>query len=143
MNPKVFGLAVFIAAAYVGWPNLAKPLGIKPGLVAVIIVAVAMVVVLATSYKDISSVSTISAKGLIILLLVGLANGLAIYLFAKISADKQIQTSIFLVTVFVMEVTLAPVIDWLATGAKPTNLQYVGLALAVPALILLSQRPPQ
>lgn len=141
MDIKTFFLAVFIAAAYVGWPNLAKPLGIKPGLVPFMVLVVALVVVVIMASKDIASITTISAKALVIVLAFSIANGMAIYFYASVAADKNIQTGMFLVTVFILQVAFAPVADWLITGLKPSNLQYVGLGLAAPVMWLLAQRP--
>lgn len=141
MDIKTFPLAVFIAAAYVGWPNLAKPLGIKPGLVPFMVIVVALVVVVIMAPKDIAEIRTISAKALMVVLAFSVANGLAIYFYADKAADKNIQTGMFLVTVFILQMAFAPIADWLITGMKPSNLQYAGLGLAVPVMWLLAQRP--
>ena len=141
MDLKTFGLAMFIAAAYVGWPNLAKPLGIKPGLVPFMVIVVALVVVVVMAPKDIATLTTISVKALMVVLAFSIANGMAIYFYADKAADKNIQTGMFLVTVFILQMAFAPIADWFITGVKPSNLQYAGLGLAVPVMWLLAQRP--
>lgn len=141
MDIKTFLLAVFIAAAYVGWPNLAKPLGIKPGLVPFMVIVVALVVVVIMAPKDIAELRTISARALLVVFAFAVANGLAIYFYADKAADKNIQTGMFLVTVFILQMAFAPIADWLITGMKPSNLQYAGLGLAALVMWLLAQRP--
>ena len=141
MDLKTVGLAMFIAAAYVGWPNLAKPLGLKPGLVPFMVIIVALVVVVVMAPKDIATLTTISVKALMVVLAFSVANGMAIYFYADAAANKNIQTGMFLVTVFILQMAFAPIADWLITGVKPSNLQYAGLGLAVPVMWLLAQRP--
>ena len=141
MDLKTLGLAMFIAAAFVGWPNLAKPLGIKPGLMPFMVIVFALVVVVIMAPKDIASITTISMKAFMVVLAFSIANGMAIYFYADKAADKNIQTGMFLVTVFVLQMSFAPIADWLITGVKPSNLQYAGLGLAAPVMWLLAQRP--
>ena len=141
MDLKTFCLAAFIAAAYVAWQNLAKPLGLKPGLVAFVVISIALVVIVIVAAKDITSISSISVKAFMVVLAFSIANGMAIYFCADKAADQNIQTGIFLVTVFILQMFFAPIADWLITGMKPSNLQFAGLGLAVPAMWLLAQRP--
>ena len=141
MDLKTFGLAMFIAAAFVAWPNLAKTLGIKPGLVPFMVFVVTLVVVVIMSPKDIAELRTISAKAFVVVLAFSIANGMAIYFFADKAADKNIQTGMFLVTVFALQMAFAPIADWLINGVKPSMQQFAGLGLAVPVMWLLAQRP--
>ena len=140
MGIKTFGLAVFIAMAYVAWPNLAIPLKLKPGVVPFMVILVALVVVVILAPRDIAELRSISTRAFLVVLGFSIANGLAIYLYANTAADKSIHTGMFLATVFILQVVFAPVADWLVTGMKPSALQYVGLGLAVPVIWLLSQR---
>ena len=141
MDLKTLGMAVFIATAYVGWPNLAKPLGLKPGLVPFVVIVIALVVVVVMAPKDVASITTISVKAFMVVFAFSIANGMAIYFYADKAADKNIQTGMFLVTVFVLQMTFAPIADWLITGVKPSIQQFVGLGLAAPAMWFLAQRP--
>lgn len=143
MNFKTMILAAFIAGSYVAWPNLAKPLGLRPGLVVFVVVLVALLVVTIMSATDISSISRISGKALIALLAVSVANALAIPLYAAVAGDKNIQTGVFLITVFVLQMVFALLIDWLVNGTKLSALQWLGFALAIPAMLLLAQKSPQ
>jgi len=132
-------LAAFIAAAYVSWPNLAKPLGIKPSIVTFLVVAIAMAVIVLTSGRDIFEVRTLTGRAIFIIAFFSIINGLAIFLHANTAADPKVQTGIFLVTLFLFQVCFAPIADWLITGAKPSFLQSIGLGLALPVMWLLSQ----
>ncbi len=140
MDLKTFCLAMFIAAAFDSWPNLAKPLGIKPGVVAFVVIVFALVVLAIMAFKDITEIRTISAKAFAVLIVFSIANGLAIYLFTEKVADKNVQTGTFLVTVFVLQVVFAPVIDWLITGVRLNSYQFIGLGLAMSTIWFLSQR---
>ena len=118
-----------------------QTLGIKPGLVPFMVIVVALVVVVVMAPKDIATLTTISMKAGMVVLAFSIANGLAIYLYADKAADKNIQTGMFLVTVFVLQMAFAPIADWLITGVKPSIQQFVGLGLAAPAMWFLAQRP--
>lgn len=141
MDFKTFIIAVFIAVSYVGWPNLAKPLDIKPGIVPFMIIIVALIVVVTMSHKDLVEIPNMGIKPLLIVLAFAVANGLAIYLYADKAADKNIQTGIFLGTIFVLQVCFAFVVDWLINGNKPSTQQMVGFILSIPAMWLMIQKP--
>ncbi len=137
MDLKTFFLAIFIAAAFVAWPNLAKLLGIKPGLVPFMVFVVALVILAIMAPKDIAELRTISTKAMIVVFAFAVANGLAICFYANKAADENIQTGIFLVTIFILQIVFAPIADWLINGSVPTLRQAAGLGLAAPAMWLL------
>jgi len=141
VDTRTLCLAVFISASYGAWPNLAKPLQVKPGIVTFVIIVVALLVLIIRSPEEISAIATIPGKALVIITLAALANGLAICFYADTAANKNIQTGTFLVTIYILNILFAPAFDWLATGTRPCNSQYLGLALAVPVIYLLNQRP--
>lgn len=139
MDSKSFCLAVFVAAAYVAWPNLAKPMGIKPGVVPFVVIIVAFFVTLIMAPKDIAEIRTISPTKLTILIAFSIANGVAIYLFAAKAADPKVQTGMFLVTVFILEVVFAPIVDYTINRVKPSGIQFAGLTLAPVVMWMLAQ----
>lgn len=140
MDIKTLGIALFVAMAYVAWPNLATPLKLRAGLVPFMVIVIALIVVVIMAPRDIVELRNISVRAFLIVLAFSVANGLAIYLYAKTAADQSVQTGMFLVTVFILQVAFAPIADWLVTGVKPSPLQWVGLGLAGPVMWLLAQR---
>jgi len=144
VDAKTLLLSAFIAASFVGWPNLAKPLGLKPGISIFIVLAAAIIIVIALAHKDIAnigSIRTMPIRPLLVLLLVAIANGFATYLCAIISADTNTQTGTFLTGLIVLQIAFALVFDWFINHNRPSNLQYLGLALIVPVMWLLAQSP--
>jgi hypothetical protein len=137
MNAETFLAAAFVAVSYTAWPNLSKPLGVNSNLVAFIVVLIALVVITIIARNDFGSVTSISMKAAMWILGISIANGLAIYVQASTAANKEIQTGIFLVSIFILQVVAAPVIDWFVNGIVPTVRQIVGLGLSVPTLLLL------
>ena len=141
MDLKTIFSAVFIAAVYVSWPLLPKALKVEPGLNTFIVVMGALAVMLIVGRKDIATIGTISAKALLVILAFAVVNGIALYLYGAIAASKDSQTGIFLVLVFILEVALSPLADRIINGKNLGALQWVGLALAMPVMWLLTQSP--
>ncbi len=141
MDIKTFLFATFIAAAYTSWPNLAKALNVKLGAILFVVLVVALVIAILVFWKDIAEIGSVPRKALFIIFAVAVANGLATYLCGAVAADKTVQTGIFLVVVFVLQMAFAPIADWLINHNKPSTLQYIGLGLAAPIMWLLAQSP--
>jgi len=139
MNISSFFAAMFVAICYTSWPNLGKSLNVNSGLVAFVVVSIALIVVSIISFKDLSGLLLLSRKAVIWILVISIANGLAIYIQANFAANEEVQTGMFLVAIFVMQVVAAPVIDWLVNGILPTTRQFLGLSLSIPALFLISK----
>ena len=139
MNLATFSITVFIAAAYVAWPNLSKPLGVSPGLIAFIVIVAALVVILITAPREIAQIRTMPPKAMFWIVAIAIANGVAIYLQASRAADPHIATGIFLVTIFLLQTAFAPIVDWLINGTSLTPRQMAGLALAMPTMWLLAK----
>jgi hypothetical protein len=137
MNIETFLAAAFVAVSYTAWPNLSKALGVNANLVAFIVVLIALAVITVIARNDLGGVTSLSVKASIWILAVCIANGLAIYVQASTTANKEIQTGIFLVSIFILQVVAAPVIDWIVNGVVPTTRQMLGLGLSVPTLLLL------
>lgn len=140
MNLTTFLIAAFIAAAYVAWPNLSKALNVAPGLVMCVVVIVASTMLIAMAYKEVAEIRTIPTKALIWILVIAIANAVAIYLQAFKSADPNIPTGMFLAIIFILEVLFALFADWLVNGTALTKQQLVGLGLAVPAMWLMTAK---
>ena len=137
MDIKTLALAAFVAAAYTAWPNLSKALRISGGLVAVIVVAVALVVVLLISHRDLAQVAAIPIGSHIWVIAFAIANGLAIYVYANKAADPSVSTGMLLATVFILQMFFAPLADWFVNGAVPTIRQCFGLGMAASGIWLL------
>ena len=130
MDLRTFLIALYVAASYVAWPKLGKALGIKEaGLIAIMVIVIALVVNLLISHQEIPRIKTIPAKALIWILAVCIANGIAIYLQAYKTNDPKIPTWIFLDALFAFEIWLAPFADWLTEGTVISRGQLFGLVL--------------
>ena len=138
MDVKTFLVAFFAATAGVAWPSLGKVLRINGGLVACIVLIVAVMVVCIMSHKDIAKLPTLSVNTLTWVIAISVANGLAIYAYAEKAADPNVRTGIFLVTIFILQVCIAPFGDWLITVSTLTLRQIAGLGLAIPGMWLLA-----
>ena len=144
MDAKTLLISAFIAASFVGWPNLAKPLNLKPGLSLFVVLVAALVILAVMAPKDIAKIGTmrsIPLWSLAVLLTVAVANGVATYLCAAKAADASTQTGIFLTTLIVFQMSFALIADWLINRNRPGALQCLGLALIVPVMYLLAQSP--
>lgn len=137
LNLKTFGAAIFIAAAYDAWPNLAKALKINGGLVAVVATAVTLGVISIISHRDIARLGSVSVSAIAWMLAVGLANGAAVYLYGQQAADQNVSTGMFLATVFAIQVILAPLADWLVTRSVPIWQQFIGIGLIASGIMLI------
>ncbi len=130
-----FALALFIATGFVSWTIIASYSKVAGGWVGVIVAAATSVMLGLCSTREIMNTPPPSGKALQILVVAGLVNGLAVYLYAQRIANPNVTT--FVVTVSVLMVVCTPAIDWLINGNGLTGRQMIGFTLAAASIYLI------
>jgi len=69
----------------------------------------------------------------------GMVNGLAGYIYAVKVADQNIPTAMFVITVSVLMVMMVPFVDWLLNGSVISPKQWIGILIAIIAIILIKK----
>jgi len=139
MNVQNSILAFLIAIGFVGWGMLGKYSQANSGWVGTIAMTATAVIVAVLSTKNLQ-VGTPNIKIIAVLIIAGLINGIAAWLYSSKVTDPLISTAAFMASVFIFMVILAPAFDWLLNGVTPTINQIIGYSLAIVAIIFLNKK---
>ncbi len=139
MNSAYLGWAVFIAAAFVGWPIIGHYSKANVGWVSVCLFGIGAVVVIMLSLisKQIHVDSIPDTKAMSWLFTAAVLNGVAAYVYAVKASDQTVATGTFVVLVSVLMAVWAPIFDWVLNGNVPTFHRGVGFGFAVIAIYFL------
>ena len=140
MNIWNIFLAIFIACGFVGWPivgNYSRACGAWVGTMVIVSTAVAVAFM---SFRQLGSVPVPDAKALILLCIAGAINGIAFCLYSDKMATMNASTAtVFVATVSILMVVIAPILNWLLNNKTPDLNQTIGFCLAVVAIYFLSK----
>ncbi len=139
MNSAYLGWAVFIAAAFVGWPIIGHYSKANGGWVSVSLFGIGTVVVIILSLisKQIHIDSVPGTKAISWLFVAAVLNGVAAYVYAIKASDQAVATGTFVVLVSVLMAVWAPIFDWALNGNAPTLYRGIGFGFAVIAIYFL------
>jgi len=139
MNIQVISTAIFIAFGFVGWTiigSYSRACGSWIGTIVMLSTAAAVALL---SSKQLINVVAPNGKAWILLLVAGVINGVAVYLYSNKIADITVPTAAFVVTVSILMVVIAPFLNWLINGAVPNYHQTLGFGFAAIAIYFLSK----
>jgi len=137
MNVSTILMAVFIATAYAAWPVVGSYSRASGGWIGTVVVIATGITVAICSAKQL--ISFPNTKAILLLLIAGAINGVAVYLYSCKVADVTVPTAAFVVTVAVFMSVIAPLLSWLLNGAIPTFYQTLGYGLAMSAIYFLNK----
>lgn len=129
--------ALFISVGFAGWPivgNFSKASGAWVGT---IVLGTTGVVIALLSSRGLISNPLPSYKSIVYLVVAGVINGLACYVYSLTTVDKNIQIGLFVSLVSILMVVIAPLMSWLLNGEIISSKQIVGLFLACVSIYLL------
>ncbi len=139
MRLEVILMAIVIAFGFVGWPivgSYSRAHGSWIGMLAISSTALAFA---GLSFRQLISVTPPNTKAIIMLLVAGVINGGAVYLYTDKIADTTVPTAAFVATVYILVSIVAPLLNWLFKGAVPNFQQGIGFLFAVAAIYFLKQ----
>lgn len=140
MDFKTVMVAMYIALAYTAWPNLGKIFNLQTGPVCFVVLLVAIVVVTIISYKDMGVLLRIPPRVVFWIIVVSIANAVAIYAQVKFASNPAVQMGVFFIMIYVFQVVSAPIFDWAISGKVITIRQTCGIVLSIPTLWLIASK---
>ena len=81
----------------------------------------------------------ISVKAVIVLVIVSLINGLAVWFYTVKAVDKEINTALFMITVSLVGLISAPILNLVINGETLTAKQWVAALLSIVVIWLLKK----
>ncbi len=140
MGLKTLLIAVFVALGFGGWPIVANYSEANSGWIGTIIFAVGTAIVfpLFLFSGQISMDSVPSKKGMLWLLTAAIVNGVAVFVYTPRLADKTTPVGPLVVTVPILMVACAVLLDWILNGVVLTPGKIFGFGFAAVAIYFLS-----
>lgn len=138
MNANTILIAVLISFTFTAWPILAKYSGAHFAWVNLIIYAGGLVAVAVMGAKRLV-VETITTKALILLVAISVINGLAVWFYTVKATNKEINTSLLMVTVSLSGIIIAPLLNLVMNNETLTSKQWLGVLLALVVVWLMKK----
>jgi len=139
MNFSTVAKAVFISMGFTGWPIIGRYSGATGGWVGIIVLGATVITVGIFSAKEMASIPAPGLKAITLLVVAGIVNGIAFYLYSMTTTDSSVPTGVFVVTVSLLMVTVAPVLDYIFNEGTFSRNQVAGLGFAFIAILMLSR----
>ncbi|MFC1645135.1 hypothetical protein ACFL08_03855 [Patescibacteria group bacterium] len=139
MNIKNILNAIFIAFGFVLWPIAGISTGVSGGLLSTLVMIPTAITVAALTFRRPTDISNLSINVVLILIGLGILNGVAAYIYADKLATKAVPIAIFIVTVSVLMVVMTPILDWLINRTIPNFDRIMGFTFAAAAIYFLSK----
>lgn len=127
-----------IGAVFVFWPALAKYSQASGAWVNTIVIIGSAIGGVGLAYSSLRGQPVPTSNALLILLVAGILNGAAVYFYAMKVSDPQIPTAIFVMTVTIAMLVVAPMFDYVLNGNTLSIRQGAGLGMAILAIFLLA-----
>ena len=142
LSVSQFGAACAIALAFVAWPiggGFSKATG---AWVSFAVFLVTTLTTFAVSYKEIASQPLPSVKTLLILSFLGFINGLACYYYASMTnpSRSDIPAGILVITVAVLMVIFAPILDMVLNQKQLSLQQWGGIGVICIGIVLVGNK---
>jgi len=139
MNIWTISIALFIAFGFVGWPIVGSYSRVCGGWVGTVVLTSTAITVAMFSFRQLNSIPVPNTKAMILLLVAGIINGLAVYLYSSKITDTNVPAAVFVVMVSILMVVVAPLLNWLLNDAVPNFQQTLGFGFAIVAIYFLSK----
>ncbi len=139
MDLKTFFLAALVALGFGGWPIIANYSKAKWEWIAIVIMTAGTLVVIPLTLLlgKISIHSVPSRKAIFLLVAAAVVNGIMVPIYSKRLADTTIPAGPLVVTVAVLMVVWAVILDGILNGVVPTSRQTIGFTFGAVAIYLL------
>ena len=139
MNIQSISMAVFIAFGFVCWPIVGSYSRVCGSWVSATVIISTAVTVAIFFFRQLAALPVPSVKAIAILFIAGAINGLAFCFYSNKITDTSIETGAFVVTISILMVVIAPLLDWALNGATPNMSQKLGFVLAIVAIYFMSK----
>ena len=126
-----------IAFAFSIWPILGKASGAGAAWVGTLVVSGSLITTLFFGAKEMVSGPMFTTKALLILVVAGLVNGVAVYYYSSKSIDPAIPTGAFITTTVVLMAMMSPLLDYAINGNALSAKQWLGIGTAMLTVYLL------
>ncbi|KXK08597.1 MAG: hypothetical protein UZ21_OP11001000587 [Microgenomates bacterium OLB22] len=137
MDVRIIVAAVLIATAFVGWPIVGKYAQANGATTVAVVSTVASIMILLFARTRLDF--DLGVKGIGLLVLAGVLNGIAVYTYGYICGKPETPTGAFIVLVSLCMVVSAPLLDWAFNGTVPTLQKFAGFGMAASAIYLLGK----
>lgn len=139
MNPQNLIFAVITAIIFCSWPILAKYAGTSLAYTNLIIYTGGLIATVVMVGKRLAVEPVCSFKGLLMVGIASLINGFAIWVYTLKAIDKETNTALFVATVSIVGVVMAPIINIFVNNEQLTTKQWLGVALAIIVVWLMKK----
>lgn len=139
MTIVLFVEAVLIAVVFVGWVIVGNATKVGYVWVTMLVCTGTFVSAAACAGLYLNQAKLPSRNAVLVLLVIGLINGIAVFRYAVRTNDPEISVGALVVTVSVLMAVLAPVLDWGLNGNIPSVQRAVGFAMAAASIYMLSR----
>jgi len=139
MNAGTIITAAFIALGFVSWVIVGSYSKASAGWVGTIVMGFTAIVVALLSGKQLMSGQLPGMKAITYLVIAGVINGIAVYLYSLKATSPLIPTGVFVVIVSVLMAVFAPCVDWILNSKILSLQQGVGVCFAVLSIYLLAK----
>lgn len=137
--------AISISAVFAGWPVLARWAGTSGAWMGTLVMFGSALITAACSSRQLIDGPVLTMKVFWILLGLGALNGLAVYIYSIKAADPEVPIGVFLMTIFILMIVEAPLIEWIFNNKMELKLfpfrdirSIAGLFLSLGGVYLLS-----
>lgn len=129
--------ALGIAAVYAVWPIIGKYSGASGAWISSLVVIGTLLSTGGLSYVGLTEGRFPTIKAIILLIIIGIVNGAAVYFYSMKTSDPNISTGAFIVLVTIFMVVMAPFLDLAFNGSAISLRQWGGIVVAAVAVYLL------
>ena len=141
MNTHLILWAIVIASVFYGWPVVAKWSGIVPLFATLVIYGTgSMLLSLITVLKTPQLTAPVPPLKFYGFVTIALANCLCVFVYTKITSDKEVPTGIFMVAVAMFGVLFSLLFDYLLNSATINKGQIFGGLLAIASIWFVNQK---
>ena len=138
MNTTTILVAVLTALTFSLWPIMAKYSGATFAWVNLLLYTGGLISVSVMGHRRLTT-EHVTVRAVVILIIVGLVNGLAVWFYTVKAVDKEINTALFMVTVSLVGLISAPILNLVINGETLTAKQWVAALLSIVVIWLLKK----
>lgn len=136
MNTWVVAELLFIGLAFAAWPVALNKSGVVGAWPAIIVVMATALSQTLCSLRGLSQFPP--ASWLLLFILAGAINGVAVYRYARLAASSVIPVGVLVTLVSALMIVFGVLLDWAFKGVAPTGRQVGGYGAAILAVYLLA-----
>lgn len=131
--------AIALALTFSSWPIIGKRIGISgPWMTTIVYVSGLLCVVAYTGKTLVSNACPLRVAA--VMAFIGMLNGLAVMVYSAKCTDTTINTSVFLMTVSIVSLVSAPILNYLINKETVSPRQIIGVVVGIVAIILITKK---